>query len=197
MEIFLALLAWAFVLLLLGICALFAIAFALAQAALLAIMPIAAMDCAIKARRVSLPAARYALLGAVCAACFVMPYLYLIDKMNGEAMLNEFAKIWHTILQIGWAMFLAGAIGALYGFGGTWGVVANASYAFTALQLICWAMWTITLIYFKANDGFSADKRELQPSELTRSYRIAPFAGASLTVALFAIFFWAAVGWPL
>ena len=197
MEIFLALLAWALVLLILGICALFAIAFALAQAALLAIMPIAAIVCAIKARRASLPAARHALLGAICAACFVMPYLYLIDKMNREPMLSEFAKIWHTILHICWAMFLAGAIGALYLFGGTWGVVANASYVFTALQLIWWAMWTIALIYFKANDGFSADKRELQPSELTRFHRIAPFAGASLTVALFATFFWAAVGWPL
>lgn len=196
MEIFLALLAWALVIPL-GICALFAIAFALAQAALLAIMPIAALDCAIKARRVSLPAARHALLGAICAACFVMPYLYLIDKMNGEPMLNEFAKIWHTILHICWAIFLGGAYGAYILFGGTWGVVANASEAFTVLQLICWAMWTIALIYFKANDGFSADKQILEPSELTRFYRIAPFAGASLTVALFATFFWAAVGWPL
>lgn len=181
----------------LGICALFAIACVLAQAALLAIMPIAALDCAIKARHASQPAARHALLGAICAACFVMPYLYLTDKMNGEPMLNEFAKIWHAILQICWAMFLAGAIGALYLFGGTWGVIVYASEVFTALQLICWAMWAIALIYFKANDGFSADKRELQPSELTRLYRIAPFAGASITVALFATFFWAAVGWPL
>lgn len=195
MEIFLALLAWALVIPL-GICALFAIAFALAQAALLAIMPIAAMDAAMKARRASLPTTRHALLGAICAACFVMPYLYLTDKMTGEPMLNEFAKIWHTILHICWAMFLAGAIGALYLFGGTWGVIVYASEVFTALQLICWAMWTTALIYFKANDGFSADKRELQPSELTRFYRIAPFAGASITVALFATFFWAAVGWP-
>ena len=196
MEIFLALLAWALVIPL-GICALFAIAFALAQAALLAIMPIAAIDAAMKARRASLPATRHALLGAICAACFVMPYLYLIDKMNGEPMLNEFAKIWHTILQICWAIFLAGAFGLYNLFGDAWGIGANTNYAFTALQLICWAMWTIALIYFKANDGFSADKRELQPSELTRFYRIAPFAGASMTVALFATFFWAAVGWPL
>ena len=196
MEIFLALLAWALVIPL-GICALFAIAFALAQSTLLAIMPIAAIDCAIKARRASLPAARCALLGAICAACFVMPYLYLSDKMNGEPMLNEFAKIWHTILHICWAMFLGGAFGLYNLFGDAWGIGANTNYAFTALHLICWAMWTIALIYFKANDGFSADKRELQPSELTRFYRIAPFAGASMTVALFATFFWAAVGWPL
>ena len=196
MEIFLALLAWALVIPL-GICALFAIAFALAQAALLAIMPIVAIACAAKARRASLPAARCALLGAICAACFVMPYLYLIDKMNGDAMLNEFAKIWHAILQICWAIFLAGAFGLYNLFGDAWGIGANTNYAFTALQLICWAMWTIALIYFKSKDGFSANKQILQPSELTRFYRIAPFAGASMTVALFATFFWAAVGWPL
>ena len=196
MEIFLALLAWALVIPL-GICALFAIAFALAQAALLAIMPIAAIDAAMKARRASLPATRHALLGAICAACFVMPYLYLIDKMNGEPMLNEFAKIWHAILQICWAIFLGGAFGLYNLFGDAWGIGANTNYAFTALHLICWAMWAIALIYFKANDGFSADNRELQPTELTRFYRVAPFAGASITVALFATFFWAAVGWPL
>ena len=196
MEIFLALLIWALVILL-GICALFAIACALAQAALLAIMPLAALDCAVKARRVGMPAMRYALLGAICAACFVMPYLYLIDKMNGDAMLNEFAKIWHTILQICWAIFLAGAYGLHNLIGPAWGIDANAPYIFTALQLICWGMWTIALIYFKANGGFSADKRALEPSELTRRYRIAPFAGASMTVALFAIFFAAAAGLPL
>ena len=196
MEIFLALLIWSLVIAL-GICALFAIACALAQAALLAIMPIAALDCAMKARRVSLPAARYALLGAICAACFVMPHMYLVDEMNGDAMLNEFAKIWHTILHICWAMFLAGAYGFYNLFGPAWGIDANAPYAFTALQLICWAMWTMALVYFKANDGFSADKRALKSSELTRRYRIAPFAGASTTVALFAIFFGAAAGLPL
>ena len=140
---------------------------------------------------------RYGLLGAMCAACFVMPYLYLIDRMNGEAMLNEFAKIWHTILHICWAIFLAGAFGFYYWFGGDLGIDANVSDALTALQLICWGMWTITLIYFKANGGFSADKRALEPSELTRRYRIAPFVGASTTVALFAIFFAAAAGLPL
>ena len=196
MEIFLALLIRALVICL-GICALFAIACALAQAALLAIMPIAALACAMKARRVGLPAARYALLGAICAACFVVPYLYLIDRMNGDAMLNEFAKIWHTILHICWAIFLAGAYGLHNLIAPAWGIDANAPYAFTALQLICWGMWTITLIYFKANDGFSADKRALEPSELTRRYRIAPFVGASTTVALFATFFAAAAGLPL
>ncbi len=179
------------------ICALFAIACALAQAALLAIMPIMAIECAMKARRVGLPAMRYGLLGAMCAACFVMPYLYLTDRMNGEAMLNEFAKIWRAILHICWAIFLAGAYGLHNLFGGDWGIDANVSDAFTALQLICWGMWTIALIYFKANGGFSADKVELEPSELTRRYRIAPFVGASTTVALFAIFFSTAAGLPL
>ena len=193
MEIFLAMLIWALVISL-GICALFAIACALAQAALLAIMPIAAIDCAMKARRASLPAARYALLGAICAACFVMPYLYLTDRMNGEAMLNEFAKIWHRVLHICWAIFLAGAFGAYTLFGGEWGIGVNTSNAFIALQLICWGMWALTLIYFKSNDGFSADKQALEPSELTRFYRIAPFVGASTSVALFATFFWAARG---
>lgn len=181
----------------LGICALFAIACALAQAALLAIMPIMAIDCAMKARRVSLPAARYGLLGAICAACFVMPYLYLTDRMNGEAMLNEFARIWHRVLHICWAMFLAGVFGLYTLFGGEWGIGENTYNAFIALQLVCWGMWALTLIYFKSNDGFSVDKQALEPSELTRFYRIAPFVGASTSVALFAIFFGASTGWPL
>ena len=150
-----------------------------------------------KARRVSLPAARYALLGAICAACFVMPYLYLIDRMNGEAMLNEFANIWHTTLHICWAIFLAGAYGFHNLLGPAWGIDAKAPYVFTAMQLACWGMWAIALIYFRANGGFSADKRALEPGELTRRYRIAPFVGASTTVALFAIFFAAAAGLPL
>ena len=168
--------------------ALFSVVFFLAQAACLAFMPFAAMRCARVARLRGLPVARYALLGAVGAACFVMPYVYLILRMSGEAIDSRFVGAGHRVLFICWFLFLLGIFMYLVYPGAVFSrqMDAGAINAYLTLKPVGWAMWWGTLIYYiKSNRRFSADGRIVESSELTRRYRIAPFVGASASALVF------------
>ena len=168
--------------------ALFCVACFLAQAACLAYMPFAAIRCARIARRRGLPVARYALLGAIGAACFVMPYVYLTSKMRGAAIGGRFVGAAHRVLFICWGLFLLGIFVYIFYPGAVFSrqMGTGAINAYLALQPVGWAMWWGILIYYrKANRRLSGDGRAVESSDLTRRYRIAPFVGASATALVF------------
>ena len=168
--------------------ALFVVACFLAQAACLAFMPFAAARCARIARRRGLPVARYGLLGAIGAACFVMPYVYLTSKMRGAAVAGRFVGAEHRVLFICWGLFLLGIFAYIFYPGAVFSRQMDAGVisAYLTMQPAVWAMWWGTLIYyFKANRRLSADGRVVESSDLTRRYRIAPFVCASVTALVF------------
>ena len=154
----------------------------LAQILCLLFAPIAGFKTFSIARRRHLPVHRYSLLGIIGAALFIMPWVYLRWKMNGESMFNHFADIWHAVLHISWFLSLAGAL-SLYllvaDVGLNW-----ADVAYIGTLLVCLAMWAWTLVYYIKNGGFSRCERWLAPEELTHPSRIAPFVGASVTAMI-------------
>lgn len=154
----------------------------LAQILCLLFAPIAGFKTSSVARRQHLSALPHSLLGIIGAALFIMPWVYLIWKMNGESMFNHFADIWHAVLHISWFLSLAGAL-SLYllvaDVGLNW---TDVVYSVTLLA--CLAMWAGTLVYYIKNGGFSRCERWLAPEELTHPSRIAPFVGASITAMI-------------
>ena len=54
------------------------------QALCIAFAPFAALISAYIARRRNLPALRCALVGALSAVCFIMPWIYLIQRMRNK-----------------------------------------------------------------------------------------------------------------
>ena len=154
----------------------------LAQILCLLFAPIAGFKTSSIARRQHLSALRYSLLGMVSAALFIMPWVYLMWKMNGESMFNHFADIWHAALHVSWFLFLVGALSFYL-------LVADvrlnwAAIAYIGTLLACLAMWAWTLVYYIKNGGFSRRERWLDPEELTHPSRIAPFVGASITAMI-------------
>ena len=154
----------------------------LAQILCLLFAPIAGFKIFSIVRRHHLPVQRYSLLGTVGAALFIMPWVYLMWKMNGESMFNHFADIWHAILHISWFLSLAGALSFYL-------LVANVGLNWTAIAyigtlLVCLIMSAWTLVYYIKNGGFSRRERWLAPDELTHPSRIAPFVGASVTAMI-------------
>lgn len=155
----------------------------LAQVLCLLFAPIAGFKSFSIARRRHSSVIRYSLLGIISAALFIMPWVYLRRKMNGEAMFNHFADIWHAVLHISWVLFLGGALSfylLVTDIRLNWAFVA-----YSATLLACLAMWAGTLVYYIKNGGFSRRERWLDPDELTHPSRIAPFVGASVTVMIY------------
>ena len=154
----------------------------LAQILCLLFAPIAGFKAFSIARRQRLSAPRHSLLGMISAALFIMPWVYLRRKTNGESMFNHFADIWHAVLHISWFLFLGGALSFYF-------LVTDVSLnwataAYIGTLLACLAMWAGTLAYYIKNGGFSRRERWLAPEELTHPSRIAPFAGASVTAMI-------------
>lgn len=155
----------------------------LAQILCLLFAPIAGFKTSSIARCQHLSALRYSLLGIISAALFIMPWVYLTWKMNGESMFNHFADIWHAALHISWFLFLVGALSFYL-------LVADvrlnwATVAYIGTLLVCLIMWAWTLVYYIKNGGFSRRERWLAPDELTHPSRIAPFVGASVTAMIY------------
>ena len=155
----------------------------LAQIFCLLFAPIAGFKSFSIARGQHLPVLRYSLLGVISAVLFIMPWVYLRRKMNGESMFNHFADIWHAVLHISWFLFLGGALSfylLVADVGLDWTTVA-----YIGTLLVCIIMWAGTLVYYILNGGFSRRERWLAPEELTHPSRIAPFVGASVTVMIY------------
>ena len=155
----------------------------LAQTLCLLFAPIAGFKSFSIARCQQLSALRYSLLGIIGAALFIMPWVYLMWKMNGESMFNHFADIWHAVLHISWFLSLAGALSfylLVADVGLNW-----ADVAYIGTLLFCLIMWAGTLVYYIKNGGFSRRERWLAPEELTHPSRIAPFVGASVTAMIY------------
>ena len=155
----------------------------LAQILCLLFAPIAGFKSFSIARHQNSSALRYSLLGIISAALFIMPWVYLMRKINGESMFNHFADIWHAVLHISWFLFLGGALSfylLLTDVRLNWTTVA-----YSVTLLACLAMWAGTLAYYIKNGGFSRRERWLAPDELTHPSRIAPFVGASVTVMIY------------
>lgn len=164
----------------------FGLAFILAQGLCLAFAPVAGLISAFTARRRRLSAIRYSLLGTIGAACFIMPWVYLMWRMKGSSISNLQADNWHAVLHVSWLLCLGGAASG-YSF------ISAESPSFPlrmqdmvvwSYLLVCLGMWIGTLLYFTSNGGFSGQKRLLAPSELTHRSRIAPFVGAFVTMAI-------------
>lgn len=154
----------------------------LAQILCLLFAPIAGFKTSSIARHQHLSALRHSLLGMVSAALFIMPWVYLMWKMNGESMFNHFADIWHAALHISWFLSLAGALSfyvLVTDVGLNWTAIA-----YIGTLLVCLIMWAWTLVYYIKNGGFSRRERWLAPDELTHPSRIAPFVGASVTAMI-------------
>lgn len=164
----------------------FGLASILAQGICLAFAPVAGVICAFTARRRRLSAIRYSLLGMASAACFIMPWIYLMWRMKGSSISNRSVDNWHAVLHTSWLLFLGG-VASGYSF------ISADSLNFPfgkrdivvwSYLLVCLSIWIGTLLYFVLNGGFSGQKRLLHPSELTHRSRIAPFVGAFVTMVI-------------
>ena len=76
----------------------------------IAFAPFAALIAAYIARRRNLPALRYALLGALGAACFIIPWIYLIQRMRNKPISLGTANAAYTILYALWFFVLLGGL---------------------------------------------------------------------------------------
>lgn len=157
----------------------------LAQVLCLLFAPIAGFKSFSIARRQHLSVIHYSLLGIIGAALFIMPWVYLRRKMNGESMFNHFADIWHAVVHISWLLFIGGALSFYLLVADVRLTQLNSTdVVYSVTLLACLAVWALTLAYYIKNGGFSRRERWLDPEELTHPSRIAPFVGASVTVMI-------------
>ena len=158
------------------------------QALCIAFMPFAALISTCIAWRRNLPIVRYALLGALGAACFIMPWIYLIQRMRNKPIALGTANVAYTILYALWFFVLLGdAMGNNYldavgqAPGSAWWALDIKRYI---PMLIGLAMWAATWVLLARRGVFSRDTNTLPPIEIAHWVRIAPFAGASATIAV-------------
>ena len=158
------------------------------QALCIAFAPFAALISNYIAWRRNLPIVRYALLGALGAACFIMPWIYLIQRMRNKPISLETANAAYTILYALWFFVLLGdAMGNNYLDvsdrvpGSAWWVLDIKRYI---PMLVGLAMWAATWVLLARRGVFSRDTDTLPLSEIAHWSRIAPFVGASATIAV-------------
>lgn len=154
------------------------------QALCVAFAPFAALIAAYIARRRNLPALRYALLGALGAACFIMPWIYLIQRMRNKPIALGTANAAYTTLYALWFFVLLGnLLHAIYldNYSIPWWIPDIELYI---PMLVGLAMWAATWVLLARRGVFSRDTNTLPPSEIAHWSRIAPFAGASATIAV-------------
>lgn len=170
------------------------------QALCAAFAPFAALISAYIARRKNLPALRCALLGALGAACFIMPWIYLIQRMRNKPISLGTANVAYTILYALWFLVLLGdAMGNNYldavdqAPGSAWWALDIKRYI---PMLIGLAMWAATWVLLARRGVFSRDTNTLPPSEIAHWVRIAPFVGASATIAVITYAWPTAYIWP-
>ena len=158
------------------------------QALCIAFAPFAALISNYIAWRRNLPIVRYALLGALGAACFIIPWIYLIQRMRNKPISLGTANVAYTTLYALWFFVLLGdAMGNNYLDvsdrvpGSAWWVLDIKRYI---PMLVGLAMWAATWVLLARRGVFSRDTNTLPPSEIAHWSRIAPFAGASATIAV-------------
>lgn len=170
------------------------------QALCIAFAPFAALISTYIAWRRNLPIVRYALLGALGAACFIMPWIYLIQRMRNKPISLGTANAAYTILYALWFFVLLGdAMGNNYldavgqAPGSTWWALDIKRYI---PMLIGLAMWAATWGLLARRGVFSRDTNTLPISEIAHWSRIAPFVGASATIAVITYAWPTAYIWP-
>lgn len=158
------------------------------QALCIAFAPIAALICNYIAWRRNLPIVRYTLLGALGAACFIMPWIYLVQRMRNKPISLGTANAAYTTLYALWFLILLGdAMGNNYldvsdrAPGSAWWALDIKRYIPMLTGL---AMWAATWVLLARRGVFSRESDTLHPSDLTHWVRIAPFVGASATIAI-------------
>ena len=183
----------------------FNIAFVAVQMLCLAFMPFAALICAHAARRKSLPAARYALLGAISAACLIMPWIHLIRRMRGKPISLGTADAGYIILYICWSLFILGSFLTVFYVSSPkpwWELGVNLyvpmpsgwtawNVNFYVPMLVSAAIWAAALRMLISHGKFSSteawDNAMLKPFRPAHYYDYAlliPYAGASVTVVI-------------
>lgn len=154
------------------------------QALCIAFAPFAALVCNYIAWRRNLPIVRYALLGALGAACFIMPWIYLIQRMRNKPIsLGTANAVYITLYALWFFVLLGDFTGAIYldGYSRPWWIPDIELYIPMLTGL---AMWAATWVLLARRGVFSRDTNTLPPSEIAHWSRTAPFAGASATIAV-------------
>lgn len=165
------------------------------QVLCVAFAPFAALICNYIAWRRNLPIVRYALLGALGAACFIIPWIYLIQRMRNKPISLGTANAAYTTLYALWFFVLLGnLLHAIYldNYSIPWWIPDIELYI---PMLVGLAMWAATWVLLARRGVFSRDTNTLPPSEIAHWSRIAPFAGASATIAVIT-YAWPAYIWP-
>ena len=165
------------------------------QALCIAFAPFAALICNYIAWRRNLPIVRYALLGALGAACFIIPWIYLIQRMRNKPISLGTANAAYTTLYALWFFVLLGnLLHAIYldNYSIPWWIPDIELYI---PMLVGLAMWAATWGMLARRGVFSRDTNTLPPSEIAHWSRIAPFVGASATIAVIT-YAWPAYIWP-
>ena len=166
------------------------------QALCIAFAPFAALICNYIAWRRNLPALRYALLGALGAACFIIPWIYLIQRMRNKPISLGTANAAYTTLYALWFFVLLGnLLHAIYldNYSIPWWIPDIELYI---PMLVGLAMWAATWVLLARRGVFSRDTNALTPSEITHWSRMAPFAGAFATIAVITYAWPTAYIWP-
>lgn len=154
------------------------------QALCIAFAPFAALISAYISRRENLPALRCALLGAISAACFIMPWIYLVQRMRNKPISLETANVAYATLYMLWFFVLLGDfMQSIYwdNYSRPWWIPDIELYI---PMLVGLAIWAVTWVLLARRGVFSRESDTLRPSDLTHWVRIAPFVGASATIAI-------------
>ena len=65
--------------------------------------PFGSLICAVRARSLGLPVARFALAGAVYSLAMFLPWIYLMRRMNGGRLSGGLINIAYIVLYVTWA----------------------------------------------------------------------------------------------
>lgn len=166
------------------------------QALCIAFAPFAALVCNYIAWRRNLPIVRYALLGALGAACFIMPWIHLIQRMRNKPISLGTANAAYITLYALWFFVLLGnLLHAIYldNYSIPWWIPDIELYIPMLTGL---AMWAATWVLLARRGVFSRDTNTLPPSEIAHWSRTAPFAGASATIVVITYAWPTAYIWP-
>ena len=100
--------------------------------------PFGGLICAVRARSLGLPAARFALAGAVLSLAMFLPWMYLMRRMNGKRFSNSLINAAYIILYVTWTGTL--------GFFASIAVAGDRGYPALPLSLVLFIALVASII---------------------------------------------------
>ena len=163
--------------------------------------PIFALISFLIARRKDLDGARFALIGAVYSAMFLMPWIYLVLRMKGKRPPKKLVISTYVFMYTIWLSILAGLF-VYVGFGVTYDpydpkdladLVDLYLLAHWSSILICGAAWLVSLVRIvqlkREADEEEADAEDDPADIAPRWSHVMPF-GLTASWTLFASSYW-------